>query len=132
MLTLDNVSTQKIELHTNSENIQKLIYPHCSLLRKIHIYNSNSPCLEHFLFYPNNRLVPLQILSYRESNVLAPISSLAIHKVLFSFSWLAITDSNFEIKFQVWLAIIGNFPTFTSFTGQLEIKKMVAIIPRNY
>ena len=49
-----------------------------------------SPCLERFLFYPNICLVPVQILSYRELNVVAPISSLAMHKILLSFSWLAI------------------------------------------
>ena len=46
-MTIDNLNTQKIELHTN------------------------------------------QILSYRELNVVAPISSLAMRKILFSFSWLA-------------------------------------------
>ena len=30
------------------------------------------------------------IIVYRELNVVAPISSLAIHEVLFCFSWLAI------------------------------------------
>ena len=43
-----------------------------------------------FLFDTNNRLAPYQILSYQELNVVAPISSLAMHKILFSFSWLAI------------------------------------------
>ena len=43
----------------------------------------NSPCLEQFLFDPNNRLARYQILSYRQLNVVAPISSLAMHKVLF-------------------------------------------------
>ena len=64
--------------------------------------NLNSPCLEQFLFDPNNRLARYQILSYRQLNVVAPISSLAMHKVLFYFSWLAIytADYNFEIYSQ--------------------------------
>ena len=75
------------------------IYKHCRLSitwilkksnSKFTFDNSNSRCLEHFLFLSNNYLDPLQILSYRELNVVAPISSLAIHKILFSFSWLAI------------------------------------------
>ena len=51
--------------------------------------NSHSPCLEHFLFHPNNRLAPVQILSYREFNVVAPIA-LVLHNILFSFPWHAI------------------------------------------
>ena len=47
-----------------------------------------SPCLERFLFYPNICLVPVQILSYRELNVVAPISSLALNKILISVSWI--------------------------------------------
>ena len=49
-----------------------------------------SPCLERFLFYPNICLVPVQILSYRELNVVAPISSLALNKILISVSWITI------------------------------------------
>ena len=43
-----------------------------------------------YVFYPNNHLIPLRILSYRESTVGAFISSLTIYKILFPFSWLAI------------------------------------------
>ena len=49
-----------------------------------------SPCLERFLFYPNICLVPVQILSYRELNVVAPISSLALNKILIPVSWITI------------------------------------------
>ena len=52
--------------------------------------NPASRCPEHFLFYPNNRLASLQILSHGELNVAAPIFSLAIHIILYSFSWLEI------------------------------------------
>ena len=41
--------------------------------------NSNSPCLEHFLFDPNSRLISLQILSLQVLNLVAPIFSIAIH-----------------------------------------------------
>ena len=44
---------------------------------------------------PNNRLVPLRILSYRKSAVVAPISS-SIYKILFSFSWLSIIQILFR------------------------------------
>ena len=45
-----------------------------------------------FVFYPNNYFVALRILSYRESTVPAPISSLAryIYKILFLFFWFTI------------------------------------------
>ena len=70
--------------------LQKLTYPHCSLLH-ITFDNLNSvPCLEHFLLDPNNRLAPYHILSYGELNVVAPISLLAMHKIFFSFSWRTI------------------------------------------
>ena len=52
--------------------------------------NSNSPCLGHFSFCPDNCVVRLQILSYQELNLLALSSSLVIHEILFSFSRLAI------------------------------------------
>ena len=58
----------KIELHTNSEdwhfrNQTTLAAFFCT---KFTFDNLNSACLEYFLFYPNNRLVHLQILSYRD------------------------------------------------------------------
>ena len=49
-----------------------------------------------FVFYPNNHLAPLRILSYRESTVAAPITSLTIYKNLFSFYGLANTGSIFK------------------------------------
>ena len=90
MLTFDDLNTQKIELHTNSEDIPEIKRP--SLLPSVknsHLITSTLLVLNIF-FYRNNRLAPIQILSHQELNVVAPISSLAIHKILFSFSWLAI------------------------------------------
>ena len=90
MLTFDDLNTQKIELHTNSEDISEIKRP--SLLPSVknsHLITSTLLVLNIF-FYRNNRLAPIQILSHQELNVVAPISSLAIHKILFSFSWLAI------------------------------------------
>ena len=79
-MTLHNLNTQKIKLHTNSENISEIKLP--SLIPSAQnshlIHNSNSPCLGHLLFFPNYSLVPLQVLSYRELNVVACISSLDI------------------------------------------------------
>ena len=46
-----------------------------------------------FVFYLNNCLVPLRVLSYLESTVAACISSLAIY-IFFSFSWT--TDSTLK------------------------------------
>ena len=89
MLTLDNLNTQKIELHTNTEEIKLLSplpsaqNPHTLITETLLLWNI-------FLFYPDNRLGPLQILSYWELNIVAPISSLAVHKILFYFSWLSI------------------------------------------
>ena len=88
MLTLDNLNNKKSNSTQTLKTFQKLNY--VLLCSKFTFDKSNSPCLEHFLFYPNNRLVPVQILSYGELNVVVPIFSLAIHKVLFSFSWLTI------------------------------------------
>ena len=89
-MTLDNLNTQKIELHTNSEDISEIKLT--SLLpfaQNSHLITWTLLVLNIF-FYPNNRLAPYQILSYQELNVVAPISSWAVHKMLFSFSWLAI------------------------------------------
>ena len=47
-----------------------------------------SSCLERFLCYPNICYVPVQILNYRELNVVTPISSLALNKILISVSWI--------------------------------------------
>ena len=63
LLTLDNLNTQKIEPHRKSEDISEIKVP--SLTPSVQNSHSNSPSLEHFLFFPNNRLVPLQ-KSYRE------------------------------------------------------------------
>ena len=52
------------------------------------------------MFHPHDRLVPLHIFSYRESTVGAPISSLAVHKILFFFLLACKADSNFEIYLQ--------------------------------
>ena len=89
-MTLDNLNTQKIELHTNSENISEINYRTATFRAKFTLDNLNSPYLEHFLFDPSKHFAPHQILIYRELNVVGAISSLAIHKILFSFYWLAI------------------------------------------
>ena len=68
-----------------------LTAPFCT---KLTLDNLNSPCLEHD---PNNRLAPYQIISYQELNVVAPISSLAMHKILF---FLLTVDYNFQIYSQ--------------------------------
>ena len=88
LLTLDNLNTQKIEIHTLSEDIS--VIKVLSLLPSAE--NSNlitGTLLVLNIFYPNDCLAPIQILRYRELNVVAPIS-LALHNILFSFSWLAI------------------------------------------
>ena len=51
-----------------------------------------------FVFCPNNRLLPLWILSYRESTIAAPITSLAIYMlyilyIFIFFSWLSMVCS---------------------------------------
>ena len=97
--TIEDILITWIGLHKKSSSIQTFvedipeIKSHWSLLsktyRNLHFINSNSHCFEHFVFHPHDRLVPLHIFSYRESTVGAPISSLAVHKILFFFSWLA-------------------------------------------
>ena len=47
--------------------------------KKSHSITQTLIVLNKFVFYSNNCLVPLQIWSYRESTVAAPISSLARH-----------------------------------------------------
>ena len=49
-----------------------------------------------FLFDTNNRLAPYQILSYQELNVVAPISSLAVHNFFFFLLICNTADYNFE------------------------------------
>ena len=100
--TLNTVCYQQLEywknrtpykLWRNFRNYATLTAP---FIAKFTFGNSNFPCLEHFLFYSNNCFVPLQILSYWELNVVAGISWLAIHRILFSFSWLAILILNLK------------------------------------
>ena len=63
MLTLDNLNTQKIELHTNTEEI-KLFSPLPSAQNAHTLTTETLLLLNTFLFYPDNRLGTLQILSY--------------------------------------------------------------------
>ena len=56
LFTLNNLNTQKIELHTNSEDISEITAPFCT---NFIFDNLSSPFLEHFLFDPNNRPAPL-------------------------------------------------------------------------
>ena len=108
--TIEDILITWIGLHKKSSSIQTFvedipeIKSHWSLLsktyRNLHFINSNSHCFEHFVFHPHDRLVPLHIFSYRESTVGAPISSLAVHKILFFFLLACKADSNFEIYLQ--------------------------------
>ena len=84
ILALDDLNTKKIELHTNSEDISKVKLP--SLLpsaQKSHLITWNLLVLNIFYLIPIIVLPPYQILNYWELNVVAPISSLAVHKILF-------------------------------------------------
>ena len=101
-MTLDNLNTQKIELHTNSEDISEIkLTSMLPSAQNSHLINWTLLALNIFLFDPNSCLAPCQNLSYRELNVVAPISSLAMHKILVSFNTACNTaDSNFEIYFQ--------------------------------
>ena len=78
------------------KDILEIKLSHWSLLsktyKKSHSITRTPIASNKFVFYPNNCLVPLRILSYRESTVAVPISSLVrcMYKILFSFSWLAI------------------------------------------
>ena len=63
MLTLDNLNTQKIELHTNTEEI-KLFSPLPSAQNAHTLTTETLLLLNIFLFYPYNCLGTLQILSY--------------------------------------------------------------------
>ena len=88
-MTLDNLNTQKIELHANSEDSSKVKLPSLLPSAQNSLLIAWTLLVLIFLFDPNNRLAPYQILSYQELNVVAPISSLAVHN-FFSFSWFAI------------------------------------------
>ena len=97
-LTLDNLNTQKIELHTSPcwrhsrNHISHLL---SKTYKKSHPKTPTLIVLSKFVCYPNNRLVPLWILSYRESTVVAPIS-LVIHNILFSLPCLSIIQILFR------------------------------------
>ena len=82
-------------IKTIVKDIQEIKLYHWSLLSKTyeksHLITWTLIALNKFVFCLNNFLVLLRILSYWESTVAAPISSLAsMYKILFSFSWLAI------------------------------------------
>ena len=93
---LDNLYTKKIELHTNSKDISKIKLP--SLLPSVqnsHLLTWTLLVLNIFYFILIIVFVSFQALSYWELNLVAPISSLAIHKIFFLLA--SNTDSNFEI-----------------------------------
>ena len=87
-------------IQTFVEDIPEIKLAYWSLLSKTYKKSySKTPTLivlNKFVCYPNNCLVPHQILSYRESTVAAPISSLATYKILLSFSWLSIMQILFR------------------------------------
>ena len=64
---------------TLSDNIPEIKFSHWSLLsktyRNLYLITQTLIALNNFVFYRNNRLVLLQIFSYRLSIVAAPISS---------------------------------------------------------
>ena len=76
-------------IQTLVKDILEIKLSHWSLLsqtyKKSHSITWTLIALNKFVFYPNNCLVLLRILSYWESIVAAPISSLA--EIFFSFSW---------------------------------------------
>ena len=70
-----------MKLHTNSEDISEVKLS--SLLpsaQSSHLITRTLLVLNKFLFDSNNGLAPLQILSYQQLNVVAPISSLAMQQ----------------------------------------------------
>ena len=89
---------------TLSDDIREIKLSNWSLLSKTYqkslLVTRTLIFLNKFMFYLNNRLVPLRILSYREPTVAAPISSWAIYKFFF-FSWLAI-----QIRFWNLLTVL--------------------------
>ena len=108
-LTLDNLNIQKIELYKNpcwrhprNETIStSRVKPIKHQIQKLELSLSWTNL---FVIYPNNPTIPLQILSYWGSNVVAPISSL-IYKISFSFSWLSIIQILFSNLLTVcWLS----------------------------
>ena len=68
--------------------------------------NSNSPCLEQFLFYPDNCLVTFQILSYRELNVAATISFFFHWLSNWLYFWNILTVETFSAKQSVGFLLI--------------------------
>ena len=81
-------------IQTLVENIPEIKLSHHWYLlsktyKKSHSKTRTFIVLNKFVCYPNNRLVSLRILSYRESTVIAPISIL-IYKILSSLSWHSI------------------------------------------
>ena len=68
-------------IQTLVEDISEITLSHWYLLsktyKKSHSKNRTLIVLKKFACYPNNHFVPLRILSYRESTVVAPISSLS-------------------------------------------------------
>ena len=80
------INTQKIQLHTNSEDISEIKLT--SLLpfaQNSHLITWTLLVLNIF-FYPNNRLAPYQILSYQELNVVVFIRYICIKFYFLSLS----------------------------------------------
>ena len=68
-------------MQTLVEDIPEITLAHWYILsktyKKSHSKSRTLIFMKKFVCYPNNRLVPLRILNYRESTVVAPISSLS-------------------------------------------------------
>ena len=104
------------------KTFQKRNYPPIPFCAKFTFDNSIFSCLEHLLFYPNNRLVSLRILRYQKLNLVAPISSLAMHKIIFFSFWLS------KKWFQVWHQVtVKTFNTQNNQWGFCAVEKKAAI-----
>ena len=78
-------------IHTNSEDISEIKLT--SLLpsaQNSHLMTWTLLVLNIFFFDRNNYLTHYKILNFWKLNAVGPISSLAMHKILFSSFWLAI------------------------------------------
>ena len=89
---------------TLSDDIREIKLSNWSLLSKTYqkslLVTRTLIFLNKFMFYLNNRLVPLRILSYREPTLAAPISSWAIYKFFF-FLLACNTDSILKSTYSI-------------------------------
>ena len=129
-MTFDNLNTHKIKLHKNrcwwhSRNQTISLVPSEQNFYKFAFNNSNSQdnCLKQIFCFI--LIIALSLFRFELSRVKTKYKTISGIFVQLTTTFFP-TWSNFAIKLQVQLAIVGNFSTFTS---SLDNWKLTEINP---